>query len=289
MLSPVSSAKRKKFAKREAGHIGLAAARLFGKQETSPATVQPTAAILHSKPWECPMRLHLALAAAALSITTANAAPPDRPLLACRQERLHFCHMVEPGGGRIIECLWGHSQALSTSCHEVLAALREGRESGSPPPAVAPAPTPDVSTPEPQGSGAAAPGDTDEVGLTRSGGTYRVPARVNDSLTVDFTIDSGATDVLIPADVVQTLVRNGTLAPSDFIGEKTYTLADGSKLPSVTFKLHELRVGEHQLQNVTASAGPAKSEALLGQSFLARFKSWTLDNQRHVVVLTELQ
>jgi gag-polyprotein putative aspartyl protease len=235
------------------------------------------------------MRFHLALAAAALSITTANAAPPDRPLLACRQERQHFCQMVQPGGGRIVQCLWGHSQALSTSCHEVLAALRDGRESGSPTAAVAPAPTPDVSTQEPQGSGVAAPSDTDEVGLTRSGGTYRVPVRINDSLTLDFTLDSGATDVLIPADVIQTLVRNGTLTPSDFIGEKTYILADGSKLPSVTFKLRDLTVGGHRLQNVTASTGPSNSEALLGQSFLSRFKSWTLNNQRHVVVLTELQ
>jgi predicted aspartyl protease len=95
--------------------------------------------------------------------------------------------------------------------------------------------------------------------------------------------------VLIPADVVQTLVRNGTLAPSDFIGEKTYVLADGSRLPSMTFRLRDLRVGDHRLQNVTASTGPSNSTALLGQSFLSRFKSWTLDNQRHVIVLTELQ
>jgi predicted aspartyl protease len=235
------------------------------------------------------MRLHLTLVALALSITTANAAPPDRPLLACRQERLHFCRMVEPGGGRIIQCLRGHSQALSGSCRNVLAALTDARESGSPKAEVAPAPTPDISTQEPQGSAAATPGDTDEVALTGRGGTYRVPARINDSLTVDFTLDSGASDVLIPAELVQTLVRNGTLTPSDFIGEKTYVLADGSKLPSVTFKLRDLRVGGHRLQNVTASAGPSNSTPLLGQSFLSRFKSWTLDNQRHVIVLTELQ
>jgi clan AA aspartic protease (TIGR02281 family) len=235
------------------------------------------------------MRLHLALAAAALSITTAHAAPPDRPLLACRQERLHFCRMVEPGGGRIIECLWGHSQALSFGCRGVLATLRDLREGGPPAPAVSPAPTPDIASQAPQEPGGAVPGDGNEVAMTGHHGTYRVPARVNDTLTVEFTIDSGASDVLIPAEMVQTLVRNGTLAPSDFIGEKTYILADGSRLPSVTFKLHELRIGGHRLENVTASAGPANSEALLGQSFLARFKSWTLDNARHVIVLTDLQ
>jgi hypothetical protein len=238
------------------------------------------------------MRFRLALAAVAMSISAANAELPDseRPLLACRQERLHFCRAVEPGGGRIVQCLRGHSQALSPGCREALVALRDAREGAAPPTtAVSPAPSTDDPTPQPPGSGGSAPSAGDEVGLSASGGTYRVPVRINDSLTLDFTIDSGATDVLIPADVVQTLVRNGTLVQSDFIGEKTYVLADGSRLPSVTFKLRDLRVGSHQLQNVTASAGTPKSEPLLGQSFLSRFKSWTLDNQRHVVVLTDLQ
>jgi clan AA aspartic protease (TIGR02281 family) len=127
------------------------------------------------------------------------------------------------------------------------------------------------------------------VTLTGRGGTYRVPVRINDSLTLDFTLDSGASDVLIPADVVMTLKRTGTLVEADFIGEKTYTLADGSKLPSVTFKLRDLRVGNHRLQNVIATVGSQNSEPLLGQSFLSRFKSWTLDNERHVIVLTDLQ
>jgi|SRR5580704_7150132 hypothetical protein len=237
------------------------------------------------------MRFRLAFAAIAISITAANAEPldPDRPLLACRQERLHFCRAVQPGGGRIIQCLWGHSQALSAGCREALVAMQDAREGAPPTAAISPSPTTDPPTPQPQGPEGITPSATDEVGLTASGGTYRVPVRINDSLTLAFTIDSGATDVLIPADVVQTLVRNGTLAQSDFTGEKTYVLADGSRLPSVTFKLRDLRVGSHQLQNVTASAGPPKSEPLLGQSFLSRFKSWTLDNQRHVVVLTELQ
>jgi len=235
------------------------------------------------------MRFRLAFAALVISITSANAEPPNRPLLACRQERLHFCGWVQPGGGRIVQCLWGHPLALSASCRETLVALRDARESGPPITDVSPTPTPNVSTQEVQGSGDADPTVTDEVGLLGSGGTYRVPVRINDSLTLSSTLDSGATDVLIPADVVATLVRNGTLLPSDFIGEKTYVLADGSRLPSVTFKLRDLRVGSHTLHNVTASTGPANSEPLLGQSFLARFKSWTLDNQRRVIVLTELQ
>lgn len=123
--------------------------------------------------------------------------------------------------------------------------------------------------------------------MTEEGGTYRVPVRINDALTLDFTVDSGAADVLIPADVMLTLVRTKTLKSSDFTGEKHYTLADGTDLPSRTFVLRELRVGNHRLENVRASVGPVTGGLLLGQSFLSRFKSWTLDNSRHVLVLTE--
>jgi clan AA aspartic protease (TIGR02281 family) len=127
----------------------------------------------------------------------------------------------------------------------------------------------------------------DEVSLTEKGETYLVPVRINDAITLDFLIDSGASDVLIPADVAMTLFRTKTLAGGDFLGERTYVLADGSKLPSARFTLRQLKVGSHVVLNVTASVGPATSEPLLGQSFLSRFGSWTMDNGRHILLLTE--
>ena len=91
----------------------------------------------------------------------------------------------------------------------------------------------------------------------------------------------------IPADVVSTLIRSETLMARDFQGEQIYVQADGSEIPSRRFTLRELRVGNHRLTNVDASVGGAKSGLLLGQSFLSRFKSWTLDNRQHVITLNE--
>lgn len=129
--------------------------------------------------------------------------------------------------------------------------------------------------------------DAEEVALKLLGGTYLVPVRINDAITLNFMVDSGASDVLIPADVVMTLFRTETLTGSDFIGERNYVLADGSKLPSARFLLRELKVGNHLLANVTASVGPVAGEPLLGQSFLSRFRSWTLDNAQHALILIE--
>jgi predicted aspartyl protease len=98
-------------------------------------------------------------------------------------------------------------------------------------------------------------------------------------------LDSGAADVSIPADVVLTLMRTGTLSAADFLGNQTYRLADGSTVPSQTFRIKSLKVGDKSVENVTASIAPVEGSLLLGQSFLKRFKSWSIDNQRQVLVL----
>ena len=121
--------------------------------------------------------------------------------------------------------------------------------------------------------------------MKKDGGTYVVPVLINNAITLDFTVDSGASDVSIPADVVSTLIRAGTIKDSDFIGEKTYVLADGSRVKSHTFRIRSLKVGDRVLENVIGSISSTKGSLLLGQSFLGRFKSWSIDNSRHVLLL----
>jgi clan AA aspartic protease (TIGR02281 family) len=124
-----------------------------------------------------------------------------------------------------------------------------------------------------------------EVPLEAQGGTFVVPATINDTLELKFTIDSGAADVSIPADVASTLVRAGTITKDDFIGQQTFVLADGSTVPSAEFRIRTLKVGNLVLHDVTASLTNAQGELLLGQSFLKRLTSWSIDNDRHVLLL----
>jgi hypothetical protein len=125
----------------------------------------------------------------------------------------------------------------------------------------------------------------DEVALEASAGQpYKVPVTVNGAVTIKFVVDSDAHDIQIPADTVLTLMRSGTLSASDFIGNQTYTLADGRTIQSRRFTLHEVRVGNLILRDVVANVGPVTGMALLGQSFLSRIGSWTIDDDRHVLV-----
>jgi predicted aspartyl protease len=127
---------------------------------------------------------------------------------------------------------------------------------------------------------------TFRVPLKRQNGVLRVPVLINDVIPLDFILDSGASDVSIPADVVSTLMRSGTLTAADFTGTNTYTLADGSRVPSQTFRIRSLTVGNWILKDVLGSVGSWNGELLLGQSFLSQFKSWSIDNSGQVLVLS---
>ena len=112
-----------------------------------------------------------------------------------------------------------------------------------------------------------------------------MPVVINAAITLEFVVDSGAADVSIPADVVLTLMRTGTLRDTDFLGKQTYVLADGSKVPSNTFRIRSLKVGSRTLENVVGSVAPVQGTLLLGQSFLSRFKSWSIDNRKRALIL----
>ena len=124
-----------------------------------------------------------------------------------------------------------------------------------------------------------------EIKLVRDGGTFKVPVIINGSLILHFVIDSGASDVSIPADVVLTLMRTGTLKEEDFLVKRTYRLADGSTVPSETFRIRSLKVGDRVVRNVTGSTANIEGSLLLGQSFLSTFRSWSIDNNRQLLIL----
>jgi predicted aspartyl protease len=155
----------------------------------------------------------------------------------------------------------------------------------SPPAASAALPEEAARTPAPVGRGTSTSADRNEVRLQQDGGVLVVPVRINNAITLDFTIDSGASDVSVPQDVVDKLMRSGALTRADFLGKKTYELADGSTVRAQTFRIRVLKVGDREIENVVGSIADVGAGLLLGQTFLSRFRSWSIDNQRQMLVL----
>ena len=123
------------------------------------------------------------------------------------------------------------------------------------------------------------------VPLIDQGEGYVAPVLINKAITLNFVVDSGATDISVPDDVVSTLIRAGTISPADFIGDRIYKIADGSTMPSKAFQIHSLTIGNTTVENVVGSVAPPEADLLLGQGFLRRFKSWTIDNNGHQLIL----
>jgi aspartyl protease family protein len=108
---------------------------------------------------------------------------------------------------------------------------------------------------------------------------------VNGTLTLKFTVDTGATFVSMPANIVANLMQTGSITKDDVLGEGTYKLADGSSGRSQIVRIRSLKLGDVVIENVEVSVLPERSSLLLGQSFFGRLKSWSLDNARHELII----
>jgi clan AA aspartic protease (TIGR02281 family) len=122
--------------------------------------------------------------------------------------------------------------------------------------------------------------------ITKKGNSYYVQVRINDTITLPFLLDTGASDLVIPVDVALTLMRAGALNRSDFIGQRSYRIANESEEVSDVVVLRDVRVGDHMVRNVSASITQAQGEPLLGQSFLSKFGAVTVDYKRLILVLS---
>ena len=125
------------------------------------------------------------------------------------------------------------------------------------------------------------------VAMVQQAGVFWVKGIINDGLPLDFIVDSGATEVTVPENVVSTLLLSGTLTNNDFIGQVTRVLADGTEVPSTTFRIGSIKIGDAIAYNVVGSVTSRKGDLLLGQSFLRHFKHWSIDNTTHELTLDE--
>jgi clan AA aspartic protease (TIGR02281 family) len=126
----------------------------------------------------------------------------------------------------------------------------------------------------------------DEIPIERHGGEYVLPVRINQTITIPFILDTGASNVVIPEDVALTLMRAGALTRDDFIGRGRATLANGSEVVEDRVVIRELKVGDHTARDVTASVSSARGDPLLGESFLSTFGVVTIDYNRLVLILS---
>ncbi len=132
-----------------------------------------------------------------------------------------------------------------------------------------------------------AQGFSESISVEKKGGVYELPVRLNGVITLDFILDTGSAEMNLPADVVATLVRTGTLNQDDFLPSKVYVLADGTRKESSRVLIRAIQIGNRTLRNVPASISDVEGQLLLGQNLLDKVGAYTIDSRTHTIVLHE--
>lgn len=120
----------------------------------------------------------------------------------------------------------------------------------------------------------------------KRGGTYDVKGSMN-GLKLDMLYDTGASNVSISGMEEEFMLKNGYLSTSDYVGTSSFHLADGSSMKSKLYIVKDFELGGVVIHNVEISAMPNREAGiLLGQSVMARFGKFEIDNKRNVIKFT---
>jgi len=126
--------------------------------------------------------------------------------------------------------------------------------------------------------------NSDNIELENYSGVYKLSIKIG-SLSKDFILDSGASDISISKKVEKELINLGIIKEEDYIEPALYRIADGSIIKCRRLIIPNLSIGKFKVYNVRASVSSSDSDLLLGRSFLDNFKKWSVDNNKNELYL----
>jgi predicted aspartyl protease len=126
-----------------------------------------------------------------------------------------------------------------------------------------------------------------EIPIRYDGSRYFVDGKVVGVEEVSFVLDTGATLVSIPRPALDRLLSQGKIKESDFRGRIAFTGWDGGVTYRETLTLPSLHVGEEIVENISAAEARNQDTALLGVSFLSKFRNWSIDHERRLLILND--
>lgn len=118
-----------------------------------------------------------------------------------------------------------------------------------------------------------------QIPFEKQGNAMIVYARINDAISAPFIVDTGASDVLVPAHIAQAAgIQIGSDTP-----HQTYQTANGLvQTPIVT--IEAVQVGEARVENLKGSVSNRIPIGLLGGTFFNNF-TFQVDPAANVITL----
>lgn len=129
----------------------------------------------------------------------------------------------------------------------------------------------------------------EKIKMTKTdSGIYEIPISVNGTVTMNFIMDTGASEMFITPDILLTLYRNKTIDDSDLLEGKSYMVATGEVNEAVRFNIKELKIGNTVIKNISCAVSEnLEAPILLGSNVLARLGKVMLDFDNEVFYIMD--
>lgn len=128
----------------------------------------------------------------------------------------------------------------------------------------------------------------ENIKLSYRNGVYHIPVTLNDSVRLEFVVDTGAATLLLPYDVFSTLVRTGTISETDILGKAQSVTATGEVIEIGRVNIRQLQIGNQIIHNIEAGIGGENASLLLGQSALKKLEPWSINTQQKILIIKPL-
>ena len=99
-----------------------------------------------------------------------------------------------------------------------------------------------------------------------------------------FTLDTGASDMIINRHIERDLLLDGIIQRSDYLGEMQYILADNTIVTGQLVRINKVQIGDFIVNNVVVGVVDNAS-LLIGTSFLDKFRDWSLNRNTKELIL----
>jgi predicted aspartyl protease len=97
-----------------------------------------------------------------------------------------------------------------------------------------------------------------------------------------FILDTGASEMIINADMERELLLNGTISRENYLEKRPFKLANNQMVTAQLIRVNTITIGGCFVENAVI-ASIDDGELLLGTGFLKKFKSWELDSKNKVL------
>jgi len=103
-------------------------------------------------------------------------------------------------------------------------------------------------------------------------------------ITTPFSFDTKEKEVYISPDAALKFLRDGVIDKTDFQGDATKLIGEGSVADKAVFTIKEMRIGRNTIQDLKVTVNRKMVHLRFGENTLKKFGNYTIDDKNSVIV-----